>query len=100
MAGKPSQSPLLQQGRNSLRTRHLSVRTEQAYLHCIKNFLRNHRNKRGKWIHPAEMGNHDINDYLTHLAVERNVAASTQNQAFCALLFLFRTVLEQEISVD
>ena len=100
MAVKASQSPLLQQVRNLARTRHLSIRTEQAYLHWIENFLRYHRNKSGKWIHQTEMGNRQINEYLTHLAVERNVAASTQNQAFCALLFLFRTVLQQEISVD
>lgn len=100
MPVKQSNSPLLQQVRNLARKLHRSIRTEEAYLHWIEEFLRYHRQKSGQWKHPSKMDDADVNDYLTHLAVERNVAASTQNQAFSALLFLFRNVLQQEITVN
>ena len=90
---------MLQQVRNLTRKLHRSIRTEQAYVYWIEQFLRYHRDRLGHWQHPAEMGSSEVNDFLTHLAVKRNVAASTQNQAFSAHLFLFRNVLEQKISI-
>lgn len=83
---------LLDQVRNIIRTKHYSIRTEEAYVNWAKNFILFH-NKR----HPKEMGKKEINQFLTHLAVKRNVAASTQNQALSAILFLYREVIKKEI---
>ncbi len=82
---------LLDQVRTTARLRHLSLRTEQAYVQQIKRFILFHKKK-----HPDEMGETHIRDYLSHLAVERNVAASTQNVALAALLFLYRDVLKRK----
>lgn len=83
---------LLEQVRGRIRFLHYSLRTEQAYLDWIKRFIR-HFGKR----HPREMGAVEVEAFLTHLAVVGNVAASTQNQAKAALLFLYREVLEVEL---
>jgi integron integrase len=99
-ASRPHRSPLLEQARQLIRARHLSIRTEAAYLNWMERFLRFHRDRAGRWVHPTEMGNSEINAFLTHLAVDGQVAASTQNQAFSALLFLFREVLQTEFEVN
>ncbi len=91
---QPQRSPLLEETRQLMRQRHLSIRTEQSYLRWIEEFLRFERARTGAWRHPREMGSEEIGGYLTYLAVKRKVAASTQNQAFSALLFLFRQVLK------
>jgi integron integrase len=83
---------LLQQVRNTLRARHYSRRTEQAYLAWIRRFILFHRKR-----HPAEMGEAEINMFLSHLAIKGRVSASTQTQALSALLFLYRHVLYKEI---
>jgi integron integrase len=85
------QPRLLDRVREASRVRHYSIRIEDAYHDWIKRFILFH-NKR----HPLEMGAPEINAFLTHLAVEKHVAASTQNQAFSALLFLYKAVLEVE----
>jgi integron integrase len=85
-------SPFLEQVRTVIRLKHLSYKTEQAYLHTIKRFILFH-NKR----HPAELGVPEIRAYLAYLATERNVAASTQNGALSALLFLYREVLHVDL---
>ena len=72
--------------------KHYSIRTEETYVDWIKRFIFFH-NKR----HPLEMGEVEIGAFLTHLAVERKVAASTQNQALSALLFLYGQVLEKKL---
>ena len=87
----PGQPRLLDRVRIALRTKHYSIRTEEAYVSWIKRFILFH-NKR----HPREMGEPEINGFLSHLAVNGRVTASTQNQALSALLFLYRRVLEQE----
>ena len=69
-----------------------SIRTEQAYVDWIRRFILFH-NKR----HPKDMGGPEIEAFLTYLAVEGEVAASTQNQAFSAILFLYQKVLEIEL---
>lgn len=79
---------LLDQARDKLRLKHYSYRTEQSYIAWMKRFIFFH-NK----LHPAAMGEKEIEAFLTHLAVKRNVSASTQNQALCALLFLYKEVL-------
>ncbi len=75
-----------------LRTRHYSRRTEEAYVHWIRRFLLFH----GR-AHPRQLAEGDVNRFLTHLAVQKNVAASTQNQALAALLFLYEQVLKQPL---
>ena len=83
---------LLDQVRDRIRFKHYSLRTEQAYVDWIKRFIRFHGNR-----HPSDLSAPHIAAFLTHRAVELNVAASTQNQAQSALLFLFREVLAREL---
>jgi integron integrase len=83
---------LLDQVREVIRRKHYSIRTEQVYCDWIKRFILFHRKR-----HPAEMAEAEITAFLTHLAAKKNVAASTQNQAMSALLFLYREVLRQEL---
>lgn len=83
---------LLDQVREVIRTRHYSVRTEEAYVHGIKRFIVFHHKR-----HPRELGKEEVEQFLTALAVDRHVSAATQNQALHALLFLYRNVLVQEL---
>jgi len=83
---------LLDQYRDTLRIKHYSPRTEDTYILWVKNYILYH-NKR----HPKEMGIPEIEQYLTHLATKMKVSASTQNQAFSAILFLYRHVLHIEL---
>ena len=85
---------LLDLVRRHMRTKHMAIRTERAYILWIKRFLSFERRLAGEWRHPANMGSDEINAFLSHLAVEGKVAASTQNQALSALLLLFREVLD------
>ncbi len=78
--------------RNVIMTRHYSFRTEQSYWHWTKRYILYHGKR-----HPAEMGTDEISAFLTYLAVERNVASATQNQALNALLFLYKQVLEIDL---
>lgn len=87
------QSPrLLDQLRGAIRVRHYSIRTEEAYVDWARRFILFHGKR-----HPKEMGAGEVTAFLTHLALERNVSASTQNQAKSALLFLYREVLGMEL---
>lgn len=83
--GKPK---LLAQVRQQIRLRNYSIRTEAVYAEWVKRYIRFHR-----YRHPAEMGAAEIEAFLSHLAVGRNVSGSTQNQALAALLFLYKHVL-------
>ncbi|MDB4949380.1 MAG: integron integrase [Gemmatimonadetes bacterium] len=83
---------LLDQVRRTARLKHFSLRTERAYAQWVYRFVV-HNGKR----HPRDLGAREIQSFLTWLAVEGNVAASTQNQALCALLFLYREVLGIEL---
>lgn len=83
---------LLEQVRSVARLRHLSLRTEEAYSDWIRRFILFHHKR-----HPSEMGADQIRQFLSHLAVMRRVSASTQNQALCALLFLYRDVLRVDL---
>jgi len=83
---------LLDALRDALRARRYSPRTEQAYRRWVVRYVRHHGMR-----HPAELGEVEINAFLTHLAVQGKVAASTQNQALAALLFLYRHVLQREV---
>lgn len=89
----PAHSPrLLDQVRGVLRVKHYSIRTEESYIQWIKRFIYFHQKR-----HPRDMGAAEIQAYLTHLAVNRNVSPSTQNQALSALLFLYQQVLKMEL---
>ncbi len=83
---------LLDQVRDKLRVKHYSIRTEKTYVEWIKRYIFFHGKR-----HPQEMGPHEVEAFLTHLAVAGKVAASTQNQAKSALLFLYREVLEVQL---
>ncbi len=85
-------SKLLDQVRHAIRLKHYSLRTEEAYIFWIKKYIHFHNLR-----HPQEMREEEIRQFLTHLAVTQNVAAATQNQAFAALLFLYRNVLSIEL---
>src|SRR6266536_3679322 len=83
---------LLDQVSDVARLRHLSLRTEQAYITWINRYIFFHGKR-----HPGELGVDEVRAFLTHLAVNDRVAAATQNQAFHALLFLYRQVLKMEL---
>jgi len=88
--GKPKK--LLEEVRDLMRLRHYSIRTERCYCDWITRFIRYHGKR-----HPREMAEAEVIAFLTHLAHEGNVAASTQNQALSVLLFLYKEVLKEEI---
>src|SRR5260370_14383820 len=92
MAPTPRPPRLLDRVRAALRTRHCTLRTEKAYVGWIRRFILFHDKR-----HPAEMGAAEITRFLSALAIERNVAASTQNQALSVLLFLYKEVVGQEL---
>ena len=81
-------SELLNNVRNVMRVRHYSYETEKIYVYWIKQYIYFHNVR-----NPAEMGAAEVEVFLTHLTVEKSVSASTQNQAFAALLFLNKRVL-------
>ena len=83
---------LLEQIRHLARVKHFSIRTERCYVHWAERYIRFHGIK-----HPNTMGALEIEQFLTHLAVKGNVAASTQNQALAALLFLYQEVLKIDV---
>jgi len=89
MEAKPK---LLDIVRERIRSRHYSLRTERAYLDWIRRFIVFHDKR-----HPSELSAPDVERFLTHLAVDRHVASSTQNQALAAILFLYREVLEIDL---
>ena len=78
--------------RLAIRNTHYSIRTEEAYMQWIRRFILFHRKR-----HPKEMGADEVSQFLSDLAVQRHVAASTQNQALSAILFLYQEVLKQDI---
>lgn len=83
---------LLDRVRTEIRVRHYSLRTEQAYVDWVRRFILYHKKR-----HPKEMSAGEVRDFLSYLAVDRNVSSSTQNQAKSALLFLYREVLKVEL---
>src|SRR5712692_7146579 len=84
---------LLEQVCEAIRTRHYSLRTEETYLRWIKRFILFHGKR-----HPREMGGQEVQQFLSYLAMEGHVAASTQSQALSAIVFLYQQVLKQTIS--
>ncbi len=90
---EPPKPRLLDRVREALRTRHYSRRTEKAYVAWIRRYILFHRKR-----HPLDMGAPEITRFLSALAVDLNVAASTPNQALSALLFLYREVLDLDVA--
>jgi integron integrase len=88
----PPPRRLLDQVRDVLRVRHYSLRTEETYVYWIRRFILFHQKR-----HPKEMGEAEITTFLTHLAVDRDVAPKTQNQALNAIVFLYKQVLRVEL---
>jgi len=86
-------SKLLEQLRAAIRARHYSIRTEQAYTRWVTQFVRFHGLR-----HPADLAEPAVVAFLTHLAVNRNVSANTQNQALSALVFLYRYVIGRPLN--
>ncbi|MCX5957068.1 MAG: integron integrase [Cyanobacteria bacterium] len=86
---------LIQRYREELQARHYARRTVKTYEQWLRRFLRFHQLR-----HPREMGSAEVNAFLTHLAVEGQVSASTQNQALAALLFLYRVLLERDLDLE
>lgn len=90
--GEHRRPRLLDQVRQVIRMKRYSIRTEEAYVQWIKRFVLFHDKR-----HPCDMGSEEVRQFLTHLAVARQVAASTQNQALSAILFLYKAVLQQDV---
>ncbi len=88
----PDSPRLFDRVHDTIRRKHYSIRTEQSYVDWIKRFILFHDKR-----HPEDMGAADVEAFLTHLAVDREVTASTQNQARSALLFLYREILGVEL---
>ena len=84
---------LLDQVRDVIRLKHYAISTEKAYVNWIKRYILFHGKR-----HPREMGAIEVEAFLTHLAVDQQVTASTQNQALNALLFLYREVLHKGVN--
>jgi len=83
---------LLDQVRHVIRKKHYSIRTERAYTNWIRKFILFNGKK-----HPKDMGEREISQYISYLAVKRNVSASTQNQALNAVVFLYKHVLNRDL---
>jgi integron integrase len=88
----PSEPKLLDQPRGRLRVKHYSIRTEQAYVDWVRRFVLFHDKR-----HPRDLGQMEVEAFLTDLAVRRRVSASTQNQAKSAILFLYKEVINKEL---
>jgi integron integrase len=89
---QPGKSALLNKVVEAVRVRHYSIRTEQAYLYWIKYFIHFHGVR-----HPMEMGEQEVAKFLSFLSVQRDVAASTQNQALNSIVFLYKCVLDKPL---
>jgi integrase len=89
---QPGKPKLLDQVRAAIRVRHYSIRTEEAYVQWVKRYIYFHGKR-----HPKDLDEVHVNQFLSHPAFKGRVAASTQNQALCALVFLYRHVLHKEL---
>lgn len=92
---KPQSNRLMDQVREVLRYHHYAIRTEEAYIKWILAFIRYHNRK-----HPRDMGKIEIEAFLSHLAVNKNCAKSTQSQALNAIVFLYKQVLDLPVAED
>jgi integrase len=91
-AQDPTKPRLFDEVRAVARMRHLSLRTEQSYIQWARRYILFHEKR-----HPRDMGESEIRQFISHLAVEKKISASTQTVALSALLFLYRDVLKKEL---
>ncbi len=91
---------LLERVRNTGAVAHLAPSTVDCYSRWIREFLVFHRNDAGKWVHPRALGAQQVEAFLTHLACNRRLSASSQNQALNAIVFLYQQVLADELPED
>ncbi|WP_354624571.1 integron integrase [Psychromonas sp. MME2] len=89
-----SKSPFLEHIRQVLRTKHYSIQTEKSYLAWIKRFIIFHHKR-----HPQDMAEQEVSQFLTYLAVQRGVTASTQNLALCAIVFMYKHIFSRELTL-
>lgn len=89
-----SPSPFLESIRHIIRTMHYSIQTEKTYLLWIKRFILFNQKR-----HPKDMGEEEVSNFLTHLAVDRNVTSSTQNLALCSIVFMYKHVFQRELTL-
>jgi integron integrase len=94
VGGSMSGSPFLESIRAVLRTKHYSIRTEQAYLTWVRRFILFHKKR-----HPEEMAEQEVTEFLSHLALDRQVTASTQNLALCAIVFMYKHIFNRELKL-
>lgn len=87
-------SPFLESVRQEIRTMRYSIKTEKSYLWWIKGFILFNDKK-----HPNDMGNHEIERFLNHLAVNRQVSSATQNQALCAIIFMYKMSFSVKLKI-
>jgi len=87
-----AKSPFLETVRTALRTKHYSIRTEKSYIYWIKQYILFHDKK-----HPSLLHSSDLSSFLSYLAVTRKVSANTQNQALCAIVFMYKHVLNTDL---
>jgi site-specific recombinase XerD len=92
VSGRERPPKLLDQMRESMRARHYRARTEETYCQWVRRYILFHDKR-----HPTEMGEYEINAFLTHLAVNDKVSASTQNQALSAILYLYWHILGRDV---
>ena len=90
----PKEPKLEDRLRETIRVKQYSPRTEETYVQWYRRFVLFHKERCGKAVHPTEMGVAEVEMFLTHLAVDREVAATSQDQALNALVFLYREVLK------
>jgi len=89
---KEQKSKLMDCLQTMIRLKHYSIKTEKSYCYWVRQYIYYHNKK-----HPKDMGGDEIRQFLNHLAINKNVASSTQNQALCAIIFLYREVLQINI---
>ncbi len=82
-----------------MRSAHYAVNTEKSYWHWIRRYLFFHQQLKQSWIHPIEMGESEVSQFLSHLATHEKISPNTQKQALSALLFLYRLVLNKDIVI-
>jgi len=87
-------SPFLENIRQVLRTKHYSIQTEKAYLTWIKRFILFNQKR-----HPVDMGEEEVSNFLSYLAVDRKVTSSTQNLALCAIVFMYKHIFKRELTL-
>jgi len=83
--------------RDQIQVKHYSSRTEESHAYWVREYILFHKARSGTFRHPGEMGISEVNQFLTHLAVDKKLGGSTQNQALSAIVFLYKYVLQMPL---